>query len=245
MLLVMFVLFSALFYYVLIRYDHELNELKGRLHRLESTFDEIVKIINSRTPLGKENLAELIIVNEDIKRISSKIYSGNFTSDLITYTHWVFSSINYTEDSFYPMIFGNVTLIRDFWQSSVETIDMGKGDCEDFAILLASLIRASYEKADVYIVTLSIPGNSEGHAALMAIWNGSAYIADPTLDRVYMLGDSMKSIKRNINRWFSDFGGIDVKVSFIVGKSKDGKNVYMSFSSNLEFINWVSTVALP
>ena len=67
----------------------------------------------------------------------------------------------------------NVTYIPDkddYWQKSNETLKRRKGDCEDYAILLCTLLRAYEVPAkDVYV---AIGRNSEGkgHAYLIEDW---------------------------------------------------------------------------
>ncbi|HHC19385.1 MAG TPA: hypothetical protein ENK81_03170 [Euryarchaeota archaeon] len=238
-LLIAALVLMSLFTWFFVILERRVNELEVQVYDLKSTLRKVEDIINNRTPLGKEKLADLIVVDSRIRNISISIYSGNFSRDIVLYTKWVHAVINYTDDGFYPLIFGNVTFIRDFWQKSTETLNLRRGDCEDLAILLAALIKASYTNASVYVVAMEISGNALGHAALLVVYENHAYIADPTVDRIFSLGNELSEIKSSVLKWFSEMGGISVRLSFIVGKLWDGKSVYKSFNSNLEFIEWL------
>ena len=61
---------------------------------------------------------------------------GTFDARAKEVWRWVTESISYAEDA--PN-----QLLTDFWQFPAETIATGKGDCEDSAFLLASLLLAS------------------------------------------------------------------------------------------------------
>ena len=59
---------------------------------------------------------------------------------------WIGNNIEYRDDS---VVHGT----GEFWQFSKETLTLGTGDCEDFAILVCSLLRAyDYSPNDVYVV---------------------------------------------------------------------------------------------
>jgi predicted transglutaminase-like cysteine proteinase len=73
---------------------------------------------------------------------------------------WVAYSVNYKSDE-----------REDYWQSSEETLKLHMGDCEDFSILLCSLLRAyGIDPAQVF-VALGDDGEGEGHAFIIEDWN--------------------------------------------------------------------------
>ncbi len=64
----------------------------------------------------------------------------------MTIRDWVGANIKYDDDS-------SVHGIDEYWQLGKETLERGTGDCEDFAILLCSLLRADGWGSDnVYVV---------------------------------------------------------------------------------------------
>jgi hypothetical protein len=80
--------------------------------------------------------------------------------DWIALRNWVGNNIQYRYDD-------DVYGVRDYWQFGKETVALKTGDCEDFAILLCSLLRASgYSPDDVYVV---IGKNPNGYHAWVKI----------------------------------------------------------------------------
>jgi predicted transglutaminase-like cysteine proteinase len=60
---------------------------------------------------------------------------------------------------------------KEYWQTSEETLSYRTGDCEDFSILLCSLLRAYGIDAEQVCVALSADGEEDGHAFLIEDWN--------------------------------------------------------------------------
>jgi predicted transglutaminase-like cysteine proteinase len=60
---------------------------------------------------------------------------------------------------------------EDHWQTPEETLSYYTGDCEDFSILLCSLLRAYGIDAERIYVALGIDGEGDGHAFLIEDWN--------------------------------------------------------------------------
>jgi predicted transglutaminase-like cysteine proteinase len=80
--------------------------------------------------------------------------------DWIALRDWVGGNIKYESDE-------QVHGVREYWQFGKETVALGTGDCEDFAILLCSLLRAAgYSPDDVYVV---IGKNADGYHAWVKI----------------------------------------------------------------------------
>ena len=59
---------------------------------------------------------------------------------------------------------------RDYWQTPEETLLHRAGDCEDFSILLCSLLRAYGIDAQRVYVALGINGAQDGHAFVIENW---------------------------------------------------------------------------
>jgi len=75
---------------------------------------------------------------------------------------WVASNIDYKPDEDQ---WGG-----DYWQTPGETLYYGTGDCEDFATLLCSLLRAYGIDAERVYVALAAGGEEYGHAFLIENW---------------------------------------------------------------------------
>jgi hypothetical protein len=93
------------------------------------------------------------------------------TPDWMKFRDWVGNNIEYKYDT-------EVHGERDFWQFSNETIQLETGDCEDFSILLCSLLRSNGWQTDsVYVVVGE--QNNQYHAWVRLIWNDIQYNIEP------------------------------------------------------------------
>jgi predicted transglutaminase-like cysteine proteinase len=80
--------------------------------------------------------------------------------DWIALRNWVGNNIKYKHDD---AVYG----VPEYWQFGKETVSLKTGDCEDFSILLCSLLRAAgYSANDVYVV---IGRNADGYHAWVRI----------------------------------------------------------------------------
>jgi hypothetical protein len=104
---------------------------------------------------GDSDILKLYITPKeaDVVKIKNQILGGFVLIHWIALKDWVANSITYKYDS-------NVHGVEDYWQLPKETIELRTGDCEDYAILLCSLLRADgWSPNDVYVV---FGKNSEG-----------------------------------------------------------------------------------
>ena len=93
------------------------------------------------------------------------------TPDWMKFRDWVGNNIEYRYDY---EIHGE----REFWQFSNETIQLETGDCEDFSILLCSLLRSNgWETDSVYVVVGE--QNDQYHAWVRIVWNDIQYNIEP------------------------------------------------------------------
>jgi len=59
---------------------------------------------------------------------------------------------------------------EDYWQTPEETLSYSTGDCEDFSVLLCSLLRAYGIDAERVYVALGVDEKEYGHAFLIEDW---------------------------------------------------------------------------
>jgi len=59
---------------------------------------------------------------------------------------------------------------EDYWQTPEETLSYYTGDCEDFSVLLCSLLRAYGIGAECVYVALGVDDEEYGHAFLIENW---------------------------------------------------------------------------
>jgi transglutaminase-like putative cysteine protease len=76
----------------------------------------------------------------------ANITTNDLIPDWVEIRDWVSKNINYTLDS-------EVHATEEYWQYPNETLTLGTGDCEDFSILLCSLLRANgWDENEAYVV---------------------------------------------------------------------------------------------
>jgi len=77
---------------------------------------------------------------------------------------WVATNIDYMSDE-------EEWGVEEYWQTPEETLRLGTGDCEDFVVLLCSLLRVYGIDAEQVYVALSVDVDDEnGHAFLIEDW---------------------------------------------------------------------------
>lgn len=76
---------------------------------------------------------------------------------------WVANNIDYVSDE---QQWG----ITDYWQIPEETLSLYSGDCEDFAFILCSLLRAYGISVERVYVAIGVDDEGYGHAFLMENW---------------------------------------------------------------------------
>jgi hypothetical protein len=115
------------------------------------------------------------------------------TPNWIAIRNWVGDNIQYKGD----------TLVHDtdeYWQFGAETMRLGTGDCEDFSILLCSLLRANgWSSNEVYVV---IGKNDKGYHAWVKIDMGILgwYHLEPQSGSWGLIGD--------IGLWLSGYDSV-------------------------------------
>jgi len=96
-----------------------------------------------------------------------EITEQNFYQSFEGYSHvfnrivdWVGSHVSDVSDQ-------SIHGVPDYWQLPAETLALGTGDCEDYAILLCSLLRAYGVSADQVYVAVGQTSTKEDHAWLV------------------------------------------------------------------------------
>jgi len=171
----------------------------------EDSTDSDVLTINAMLPRAvHDEVAKLFITPNDpvVRQKVEKIISANpLLPKWIVLRDWVGRNIEYVKDE---ALFGR----REYWQLPRETLMRGKGDCEDQAILLATMLRAvGYGWDDVYVVCGMTQG--EGHAWVVLkivdvfgkeVWK----ILEPTVGGFYTFDLEAEFMEREICLYFND-----------------------------------------
>ena len=122
-----------------------------------------------------QNLARFFVTPGDksVIELRIKILKDKpiLTVNWMALRDWVGTNIQYKSDA---EIHGD----EEFWQFPNETITLGTGDCEDFSVLLCSLLRADGWSSDKVYVILG-EHNDEYHAWVRMTWNGLQYNLEP------------------------------------------------------------------
>jgi hypothetical protein len=117
---------------------------------------------------------------------------------------WVGNNIQYRSDS---EIHGE----SEFWQFPNETIQLRTGDCEDFSLLLCSLLRADgWSPDNVHVIVGE--QNSQYHAWVRVIWNDMQYNIEPQGNGFAMIGGDILTLSGyNAKYYFNDekFGSFE------------------------------------
>lgn len=118
-----------------------------------------------RNPSGHPDVMKQYITPNDpkVKAAVQDILSGYWRwayDDFEALRQWVQAHVSYRSDM-------EVHGVSEYWQLPAETLELGTGDCEDFAILLCTLLRAYGVPADQVYVACGFPkGETRGHAYL-------------------------------------------------------------------------------
>ena len=148
-----------------------------------------------------EHLCRFFVTPEDkaIVELKNQILHDKtvLTLDWMALRDWVGSNIQYKSDL---EIHGE----RDFWQFPNETIPLGTGDCEDFSLLLCSLLRADGWSPDsVYVVVGE--QNNQYHAWVRVTWNDLQYNIEPQGNGFAIaMGDILSLSGYNAKYYFND-----------------------------------------
>lgn len=96
------------------------------------------------------------------------LYGGNLTDQptqdgFDAVRDWVAANIEYRTDE-------EQWGVAEYWQTPEETLSLLTGDCEDFAILLCTLLRAYGISAEQIYVAVGVDDDGYGHAFLIENW---------------------------------------------------------------------------
>ena len=163
--------------------------------------------------------------------------------DVSRINRWVSDNIKYTTDSYLPILPANVSedLVwqRDFWRLPVETLQDEAGDCEDVALLLASML-SNYNEGRLEVWIIAVQNENRRHIAVAYPVEGHLIaILDPSGNYYtwHYSGSELRAydVAVVIRYWLRDWESVmpDAEVYAIFSDQ-----FYMPFSGTEEFVNW-------
>lgn len=236
-------------------YESRINELSAELAILNSTLNEYVDAYSSlRDSVNNRwsgaNASVFVTPDDPLVRGLVLNITGGWTdkssteellSDLKKLYDWVVDNIDYRYDGLYPVLpdkpMGNLSFVDEMWQMPSETLKLRMGDCEDMAILLASMIRAYGASAELIV----IENETIGHMAVQVpLGKGGIIILDPA-GRYYTRSETgalgPRDIRVEINSWLSYWANAGFKNTNVTRIFSD--KIDKRFNSTEEYIEWM------
>ena len=167
-----------------------------------------------------------------------------YWTDVKAMYDWVINNIEYRYDGLYPILpdtpYGNLDFWDEMWQFPNETLSLMKGDCEDQAILLCSMIRC-YSDLRYFAEVIIIESSTSGHAAVQMPVEGDKFVILDSAGNYYThdFGGNISptDISQEINNWLNYWKpemGNDVYVDRIFSDYID-----KTFTSTNDYISWM------
>ncbi|MBL7165170.1 MAG: hypothetical protein ISS55_01635 [Dehalococcoidales bacterium] len=228
--------------------DTEKNENSQMVNQYSSIRDQI------HVRLGLTPQDEQSFITPDNLSVSAKVQeiTGGYSENVSEYWRdfellyrWVANNISYSYDSYIPFLpetmSGELSWSKECWRTPEETLEDETGDCEDMAVLLASMLRGYNEgryRVWVIIIHSNVP-EVPGHAAVaFPVAGGKLTILDPAGNYYtgYLYGTlRSESTSVAVNQWLSywqnDIPGAEIVTAF-------SETDHQQFPSTAEFISW-------
>ena len=240
------------------------NELALTIGRLDTAENESTQILSQYAALGNQIIVRLGLTPEDRQSfitpdnpaVSATVQeiAGAYSEDADEYWRdcerlyrWVVDNISYSHDSYTPVLPGNIsgelTWRQSFWRMPEETLEDETGDCEDMAVLLASMLR-NYNEGNYRVWVLTIRSSDPevpGHVAVaFPVAGGKLTVLDPAGN--YYTGHPYRSLRSEsasvaVSRWISHWED-DLPGAQIVGAFSETD--HQEFSSTAGFLAWLA-----
>ena len=167
-----------------------------------------------------------------------------FWTDVKTLYLWVRSNIDYRYDGLAPILPSEpsyaITYRQDMWQYPTETLELEKGDCDDQAILLCSMIEC-YSNQTYDAECIWISGSEGAHIAVQLPVSGDKLVILDPAGNYYskdwigniVFNDVAVEISNWLNYWKPELGS-DVYVYRVFSY-----NIDETFASTSEYLDWM------
>ena len=218
-------------------------------------YSDIRTQINLRFGTGADSMLFITPDEPEITELVQEITGGysdeDFWKDYIKLYRWVILNIEYTLDSPLPILPESLESTvdelyweSDFWRLPTETISTMRGDCEDMAVLLTSMIlNYNQRRFPVWIIGAQTDNpHTKAHIAVALPLQGVHLAVFDISGRYYtpfeeLGGFGSQLFPTALNLWLSHLERTDMLESEIyVAFSED---FYREFSGNEDFLEWV------
>ena len=163
----------------------DFNSLQSQYDFLDIRYDSMNSSYNSiMVRTGAGNDCKLFVTPDDssvktkTREVLGSGYNGSLTwDDKRKINNWVYDNIAYNHDTF-------IGSSQDCFLYPKETLSLRYGDCEDHAVLMASMCKAEEDVSWVYCASISYTtssGETVGHVFVINdIVDNQMHIFDPT-----------------------------------------------------------------
>jgi hypothetical protein len=227
---------------------NEYNQYIANYQKLKATSD---------VRLMQGDLRSLVTPNDPeiinlVRNITGKVNStdvNNYWKDIKSMYDWVDQNIEYRDDGLYVRLpddpadvsTDGLPQTNQMAQLPNETLTLKMGDCEDYAVLLVSMIRAYFGQQNYLAECIWITGEHAGHVAIVIPVSGEKIIIlDPIRD--YYSHDTLGNMAENtisseIYNWMQIWRpslGNDVHVYRIFSDYMD-----KTFTGTQAYVDWM------
>ena len=227
------------------------DNLQAEYNDYVTAYQRLLDEINQRW--NQQNLEDFITPEDSAVNILVLSITGGWSNpadwneywdDLKAMYNWVVNNIEYRYDGLYPMLpydpSGSIYYGTEMFQFPNETIDLEKGDCEDMAILLCSMIR-NYNNMQYWTECIGLRSDTSGHLAVQIPVTGDKLVIFDPAGNYYShdwLGNIVfNDISTEINNWLDYWKptmGNDVYVDLVFSD-----HIYETFISTADYTAWM------
>jgi archaellum component FlaC len=233
--------------------DNDYNDLEDEYYSYVSGYEDLVSQVNVHS--FHPSYAEQDLIDSADPDVADKVWDitggwsdtldrDEYWADVKAMYDWVVANIAYRADGYYPILpddpRNDLTLWDDMWQTPAQTLELGKGDCEDMSILLVSMIRC-YNDDQYYTEVIVITGHA---AVYLPFEDNQICILDPAghyytntgYPNYHIYDDTATEVNSWLNQW-NIWAPEDAphEINWIFSSY-----IWEDFTSNHEFINWLN-----